>query len=422
MFFLLLIWATVLDYNLAHWIAQTERVSERKIAIFISVISNLGLLFFFKYSNFFIDCLQVTGLKINHLEIFLPVGISFYTFQSISYIVDVYSKKLKPVDNILEYAFFVSFFPQLVAGPIVRAYDFIPQINQTTKLSKADFGRAIFLIIGGLFKKIIIADYIALNFVDRVFENPLLYTGFENLMGMYGYALRIYCDFSGYSDMAIAIALLLGFHFPLNFDSPYQSASVTEFWRRWHISLSSWLRDYVYIPLGGNKNGAVNTYINLMATMLIGGFWHGAAWRFVLWGALHGIALAVERFFKQYISLPKNAFLHIIRVFLVFHFVCLCWLPFCASDIKIVFSMLSQIFTAFHAEIIPNFISGYSTILLLLGIGYFLHFIPKDIEFKAETIIANAPIIVKALLFVMMVWLVVQVKSAEIQPFIYFQF
>jgi D-alanyl-lipoteichoic acid acyltransferase DltB (MBOAT superfamily) len=247
MYFLLLVWAAVLDFTLGKWIDRTEDPRKRKFALIISILSNLGLLFYFKYSNFFIATVNQfahTNLhKIEHL--LLPVGISFFTFQSISYIVDIYTKKLKPVNNILEYAFFVSFFPQLVAGPIVRAYDFIPQINKPTFINETRFAQAVYLIIGGLFKKAIIADYISLNFVDRIFENPLLYSGFENLMGVYGYALQIYCDFSGYSDMAIGIALLLGFQFPTNFNAPYRSTSVTDFWRRWHISLSTWLRDYI---------------------------------------------------------------------------------------------------------------------------------------------------------------------------------
>jgi D-alanyl-lipoteichoic acid acyltransferase DltB (MBOAT superfamily) len=423
LYFLLLVWATVLDYNLGHWIANAKRPSQRNVALVVSIVSNLGLLFYFKYTNFFIDCLQSAGAPVHQLaKIALPVGISFYTFQSISYVVDIYRNKLKPVESILEYAFFVSFFPQLVAGPIVRAYDFIPQISKPTFLTRADFGRAVFLLLGGLFKKVVIADYIALNFVDRIFEKPLLYTGFENLMGAYGYALRIYCDFSGYSDMAIAIALLLGFHFPTNFNSPYQAASVTEFWRRWHISLSSWLRDYVYIPLGGNKIGSERTYANLLITMLVGGFWHGGAWRFILWGALHGGALAIERFAKQYIQLPDNLFVRSLRIIVVFHFVCLCWLPFCAPEMSTVWAMLTQIFTAFHAEVIPEFINGYRPIVLLMGIGYLFHFLPADLETLCLDAFTNTPVWVKSLAFAVIVWLVVQVKSADIQPFIYFMF
>lgn len=212
-----------------------------------------------------------------------------------SYTIDVYRRQITPLGSLLDYAFYVSFFPQLVAGPIVRARDFIPQIRRPLFVSREMFGRGIFLIVSGLFKKAVISDYISVNFVERIFDNPTLYSGVENLMGVYGYALQIYCDFSGYSDMAIGIALLLGFHFNINFDSPYKSASITEFWRRWHISLSSWLRDYLYISLGGNRKGKIRQYANLIITMFLGGLWHGASWNFVLWGMMHGVALAAHK-------------------------------------------------------------------------------------------------------------------------------
>ena len=228
-------------------------------------------------------------------DIILPVGISFFTFQSLSYTLDLYRNRIRPVERLVDYVFYVSFFPQLVAGPIVRARDFLPQIFRADFVSRAMIGEGLFLIISGLFKKAVISDYISINYVDRIFDNPLLYSGIENLLGVYGYALQIYCDFSGYSDMAIGIALLLGFRFNINFDSPYKSATITEFWRRWHISLSSWLRDYLYISLGGNRKGKLRTYVNLMLTMLLGGLWHGAALQFVLWGALHGVSLAIHK-------------------------------------------------------------------------------------------------------------------------------
>jgi alginate O-acetyltransferase complex protein AlgI len=423
-YFVLLVWAAVLDFTLGKWIHRTEAPRERKFALIISVLSNLGLLFYFKYSNFFI--VTINQFAHTHLEkiegLILPVGISFFTFQSISYIVDIYTKKLKPVDTLLEYAFFVSFFPQLVAGPIVRAYDFIPQINKPTFISETRFAHAVYLIIGGLFKKAIIADYISLNFVDRIFENPLLYSGFENLMGVYGYALQIYCDFSGYSDMAIGIALLLGFQFPINFNAPYRSISVTDFWRRWHISLSTWLRDYIYIPLGGNRASAFATYFNLMATMLIGGFWHGAAWRFILWGALHGFALGVERFCKQFFRLPDNGFVNTLQTIVTFHFICFCWIYFRAPEIAVAQSVIGQIIYDFHPEVALQFFNGYPSIVFLLALGYILHFVPLRLELEYQDLFIEMPVFVKALLFVLIIWIVLQVKSADIQPFIYFQF
>ena len=270
-YFFLLALVTVSDFLIARFMERTTARWRRKLWVTLSLVINLGLLCYFKYTNFFGACwASFTGGHFDPLDIFLPVGISFFTFQSLSYTIDVYRKEITPLSNLLDYAFYVSFFPQLVAGPIVRARDFIPQIRRPLFVSNEMFGRGVFLIMAGLFKKAIISDYISVNFVERVFDNPSLYSGVENLMAVYGYALQIYCDFSGYSDMAIGIALLLGFHFNINFDSPYKSASITEFWRRWHISLSSWLRDYLYISLGGNRKGKIRQYMNLIITMFLG--------------------------------------------------------------------------------------------------------------------------------------------------------
>ena len=297
-YFLLLVFASVSDYWIAHAIYKVRTQRAKYWLVGLSVLVNLGMLGYFKYTNFLIEIannLFGQGF-LNFQNIFLPVGISFFVFQSMSYTIDICRGQLKPLNNWADYLFYLSFFPQLVAGPIVRAKDFIPQIRQNPlRVTREMFGMGVFLILIGLFKKAVISDYISLNFVDRIFDEPLLYSGFECLMGIYGYALQIYCDFSGYSDMAIGIALLLGFRFPKNFDAPYKSATITEFWRRWHISLSTWLRDYLYISLGGNRKGRIRTYFNLLVTMLLGGLWHGAAVRFILWGALHGIALALHK-------------------------------------------------------------------------------------------------------------------------------
>ena len=245
-YFFLLAIVTVTDFVIAWLMDRTDVRWKRKLWVILSVSVNLGLLCYFKYTNFLGGVIaSLMGGEFTALDIFLPVGISFFTFQSLSYTIDVYRREIKPLTSLLDYAFYVSFFPQLVAGPIVRARDFIPQIRKPLYVSQEMFGRGIFLIVAGLFKKAVISDYISVNFVERIFDNPTLYSGVENLMGLYGYALQIYCDFSGYSDLAIGIALLLGFHFNLNFNSPYKSASITEFWRRWHISLSSWFRDYL---------------------------------------------------------------------------------------------------------------------------------------------------------------------------------
>jgi D-alanyl-lipoteichoic acid acyltransferase DltB (MBOAT superfamily) len=295
-------------------------------------------------------------------------------------------------------------------------------VRKTPFVSKADFGKAIFLICIGLFKKAVISDYISSNFVDRIFDNPGLYTGLENLFGVYGYALQIYCDFSGYTDMAIGIALLLGYKLPINFDSPYQSASITEFWRRWHISLSSWLRDYLYISLGGNRIGKIRTYINLMITMLIGGLWHGAALRFVVWGALHGIGLAFEKFINSIVNIPKTKFWHVLGVILTFHFVCFTWIFFRADSMDVVNAMLVQITTAFHPEISIEFIKGYPYVLMLMALGYILHFIPTAVEGNVQQLVIKSPFVLKIAYLIIIILVVIQIKSSEIQPFIYFQF
>ena len=360
------------------------------------------------------------------LDIFLPVGISFFTFQSLSYTIDVYRKDLKPLDNLLDYAFYVSFFPQLVAGPIVRARDFIPQIRRPLLVTNEMFGQGVFFIVSGLFKKAVISDYISVNFVERIFDNPSLYSGLENLFGVYGYALQIYCDFSGYSDMAIGIALLLGFRFPINFNSPYKSDSVTDFWHRWHISLSTWLRDYLYISLGGNRKGKLRTYVNLVLTMLLGGLWHGASWNFVVWGGLHGAALALHKGLRSLLHRPKQyrstGWRKVAAVLITFHFVCLCWIFFRNSTFDGSISMISQIFTSFHPELAGQLFVGYWKVFALMGIGYLLHWCPDSWQNACSRGMVRMPVVVQAFILIALIFLVIQVKSSDIQPFIYFQF
>ncbi len=420
---LLLLLATYSDFHIARRMSQVVNKAGRIALLVLSLSVNLGMLLYFKYTNFFFSMFHnMVGSSFDPFDIFLPVGISFFTFQSLSYTIDVYRRNLLPLRKITDYAFYITFFPQMVAGPIVRASDFIPQIHTTPWVTRVEFGRAIFLISTGLFKKAVISDYISLNFVDRIFDNPMLYTGLENLVGVYGYALQIYCDFSGYSDMAIGIALLMGYHLPLNFNSPYQSASITEFWRRWHISLSTWLRDYLYISLGGNRKGKIRTYINLFITMLLGGLWHGAALRFVLWGAMHGVALAVEKFF---VSITKNtlgAWSKPFKILVTFHFVCFSWIFFRAENMEVVGQVLTQIFTAFNVNILGDFIAGYPLVLTLMAVGFVLHFSPIKLEKYFEKQITEAHFAVKILYLSAVIFIVIQLKSAEIQPFIYFQF
>jgi len=429
-YFLLLILSAIVDYSLANAIFKAESKSKKRVILVLSLVLNLGMLAYFKYTNFFYSIIcDITAQSFSPLSIFLPVGLSFFTFQSLSYTIDIYRGTLKPVKRFLDYAFFVSFFPQLVAGPIVRAADFIPQIFKPLKVTDEMIGRGVFLIASGVIKKVVIADFISTNFVDRIFDHPTLYTGLENLFGVYGYALQIYCDFSGYSDMAIGIALLMGFHFKINFDSPYQSKNISEFWRRWHISLSTWLKDYLYISLGGNRKGKIRTYINLLITMLLGGLWHGAGFRFVLWGAMHGIALAIHKLYLEVFpvktenSNPLRKFIiSTFSVLITFHFVCFCWIFFRADNMETATQMIRQIAFHFNPRIFFEFITGYRSVLLMMLIGYALHFIPKSVELKTESIVTNLPLLLKVSFMILVILLVVQFKSSEIQPFIYFQF
>ena len=430
-YFLLLVFAAASDFLIARGIYRARfRWTKRRLVV-LSVAVNLGMLGYFKYTNFLIDISnQLFGQGFLQFQnIFLPVGISFFVFQSMSYTIDIYRGQLKPLSNWLDYLFYLSFFPQLVAGPIVRARDFIPQIRQNpVVVTREMFGTGVFLILTGLFKKAIISDYISLNFVDRIFDEPLLYSGFECLMGIYGYALQIYCDFSGYSDMAIGIALLLGFRFPKNFDAPYKSATITEFWRRWHISLSTWLRDYLYISLGGNRKGRIRTYGNLLLTMLLGGLWHGAAVRFILWGGLHGAALALHKLWMALVPGAKatGAQMHwwsrAAGMLLTFNIVCLGWLMFRAESMQTVSLMLHQIFENFNAAMIPQVVTGYAAVFALIAAGYILHLLPSAVDAVAQRIVVHAPLVLQVLMAAAMIWCVMQIKSSDIQPFIYFQF
>lgn len=428
-FVLILLFISVSDFVLAKLIYNAKRHKVRKTFLICSLLIDLGLLGYFKYTNFFGHIIaDILHRPFHDFNILLPVGISFFVFQSLSYTIDVYREQLKPLKKWSDYAFFSTFFPQLVAGPIIRAKDFIPQIQKKLLVTKDMFGIGIFLIIGGLFKKAVISDYISINFVDRIFDAPALYSGLENLMGVYGYALQIYCDFSGYSDMAIGLALLLGFRFNVNFDSPYKSATITEFWRRWHISLSTWLRDYLYISLGGNRKGKIRTYINLLITMVLGGLWHGASLKFLLWGALHGFSLVVH---KMYLSIVPNAkkdgenmkpVMRVLGTLLTFHVVCFGWIFFRANSMDNAFDVLTRIFFHFNGSLFFDFISGYKYVCILMLLGYILHFIPRSIETKACKFVTQMPLFWQAFIIFLLIIFILQIKSSEIQPFIYFQF
>lgn len=434
---LLLLITSCLDFSIGGVMHRVSTQWKRKFLLVCSLCFNLGLLGYFKYTHFLLDSftplLELLGFLEKNgeplmLDIFLPVGISFFTFQSMSYTIDIYRRTIEPLKRYTDYLFYISFFPQLVAGPIVRAKEFIPQIYKSPRVTREEFGEGLYLIIAGLIKKVIISDYISLNFVDRVFDAPTLYTGFENLIASYGYALQIYCDFSGYSDMAIGIALWLGFRFNINFASPYRSATITEFWRRWHISLSSWLKDYLYVSLGGNRKGRIRTYINLILTMLLGGLWHGAHIRFILWGALHGVALATHKMLASLSGWVKKEgaemsfFTRILSTLITFHFVVFAWLPFRAESLSDVGEMLDRMIHNFHPEVITQFVDGYQMVTFLLLLGYGIHFIPSRIKESFQRLIQRLPLLLQALLLALVILLVVQFRSVGVQPFIYFQF
>ena len=421
-FILLLVFTSLVNFGLGSGIYHAQNKAAKRSLLLLSLLWNLGTLGYFKYTNFIITTInQLSGGQLPLIDVILPVGISFFTFQTWSYTLDIYFGKLKPIHSFADFCFFVSFFPQLVAGPIVRASYFIPQINKKLDLDQDTIAKALVLIFSGLLKKGVIADYLSINFVDRVFQSPALFSGAENLLGVYAYAMQIYCDFSGYSDIAIGLAALMGFSLPVNFLSPYRASSITDFWRRWHISLSTWLRDYLYIPLGGNKKGKARQYINLMITMLLGGLWHGASWNFVFWGGLHGIALAIDKPLGK-LKIMHTRFMKVIGVIVTFHFVCFCWIFFRSPDFASSWLIISRIFTDFNAAIIYQWIPKYPLVAILMVVGYIFHWMPDSFELKFEAILRKTPVLVQSLALAFIIWILFQARSADIQPFIYFQF
>jgi len=471
--------SSTVDFFLARAIDRMDDPRRRKLLLAITVVLNLGFLGFFKYWNFAIENVNVVRewlaghpVTTNEaLKVLLPpVGISFFTFESMSYVIDVYRRELRPHKSYVRYLLFVCFFPHLVAGPIVRPRDLLPQFEAEPRLTREDGAEGLFLIAIGLLKKIVISDQLSLQLVDRIFESPQNFSSVEVLSGVYGYAVQIYCDFSGYTDIAIGSALLLGVRFPLNFDSPYKASDLQDFWRRWHISLSTWLRDYLYIPLGGNRDGEAKTYRNLMLTMVFGGLWHGASWTFVFWGFLHGLGLGVTRWWQRWRremdlaaeraasaggrspdaahakeaerpALPDGAqagshyrdpkkarvpviiarerltLARVIGVFFTFHYVCLAWIFFRATSFKKALLVLKQI-----AQGTTNHLNLQPIVLAVLGTGLVLHFTPEATfqGLKRRFTLLPAPFQGLALFFVAVI--LHEAASTQAVPFIYFQF
>lgn len=432
LYFLLLVFSAAYNFFAGRSIGSSEGFLKKKLILISSIVVNIGVLFYFKYTNFFIDIINnFRQAAIGPLDIFLPVGISFFTFKSLSYVIDVYLEKMEPEKSFRDFLLYVSFFPNILAGPIDRATEFLPQVKSDLQIPESNLGRGVFLIISGLFKKAVIADYIGVNFVDRIFEMPTRYTGVENLLAVYGYALKVYCDFSGYSDIAIGVALLLGFKLMDNFNSPYQASSIAEFWRRWHISLSSWLLDYLFRPLQ-MKFRSLRTLGNasaLLITFLICGLWHGASWTFILWGAVHGLMMAAALFTKKprqilynKLGISNSKVLHVFQVVVTFHLIAVTWVLFGAANFSSAMDMFSQIFNYFKGEVFLQFVKAYPAVCSLIVLGYLLHFLPKFLEVKSAEIITRLPLAGKAFVLALMIWAVAQAKSADLQPFIYFQF
>jgi D-alanyl-lipoteichoic acid acyltransferase DltB (MBOAT superfamily) len=488
-FISILLFSTLSDYLIGFQIHKSKAL-EKKLWLSLSIFLNLFMLVYFKYAYFFTDSInhafgtnfQVmnhfahmtniifdSGFKVD--SILLPVGISFYTFQTMSYAIDLYKGEIKPVKSVIDFGFYVSFFPQLVAGPIVRAADFIPQLYQKYELTKAQFGMAVFWILNGLIKKIFLADYIATNFNDRIFSNPMSYTGFEGLMALYGYSLQVYADFSGYTDIAIGIAMLMGFHLPKNFNSPYKADSTGNFWRRWHISLSTWLKDYLYIPMGGNRGGSffsflmigisiffisllsgsvlvliglvltvaisifmaqfipafknwIITNINVMLTMLIGGLWHGASWNFVVWGGLNGLGIVVYKLWRKISPWEsKNTwYKRAWAIFLTFNFITFTRIWFRSESFEKASQLIHQIQTNFAFDLAPEISIAFWKVFATMILGYIIHWLPESFKVKYRTWFTRQKTGVQILISFVVVVVLYQVVSAEMQPFIYFQF
>ncbi|MDR0206237.1 MAG: MBOAT family protein [Bacteroidales bacterium] len=505
LFVILLLFTTLNCFWVGKRIDVTVNLKKRKWFVFAGIFINLLLLAYFKYAYFFtsiynsmfnsdVEIVNYLALWANNFtrstyfrvdNIILPVGISFYTFQSISYIIDVYRRRISHTSNFFDFGFFVSFFPGLVAGPIIRANQFMPQLYKKFFLSRRQFGKAVFWILNGLIKKLILSDYLAVNFVDRVIENPHFFTSFENLAAIFVYSLQVYADFSGYTDIAIGVAMLMGFYMPKNFNSPYKATNAGDFWKRWHISLSTWLKDYLYIPLGGNRKGKFRTNVNTMLTMLLGGLWHGASWNFVIWGGLNGLGILI---FKRWRKFDNAKRMGITLFFFNLSFLFYVLFPYPALKIATVWTgiiclggLLSYFYVDFYqrkpltklnrgwsifltflfitftrlffrsgsnldpseqashawktAKVIVNQIGGtwnwaqipeiivtYWAVFLLFALGMFIHWFPERWKRWYRLNFALLPLWVIGISVVVVVFVVYQFITADLQPFIYFQF
>ena len=492
LYFLLLVISVSVNYFLGKKIYKSTSKLTQKWIIAITVTFNLLILGYFKYAYFFTDSFNKmfhTNHKIYNIfahfantwmgegsfveKILLPVGVSFFTFQNISYVVDVYRKEIKPVNNFFHYSFFVTFFPQLVMGPIVRARDFIPQIAANFKLNKEELSWAVIQIVKGLIKKIVIADFLVLHFIDKIVFTPETYPGFVSILAMWAYSLHIYADFSGYTDIAIGLSMLIGFRLKPNFNSPYKAKSVAEFWHRWHMSLGSWLRDYLYIPLGGNRTGTLGSYIaivvififlffitrwydliwiygilvfiyllglgfvpgfkrllhrdlNLLITMVLGGLWHGASQNFVIWGAMNGVALIIYKYWRK-ISFYENSkqwYANVWKVFITFNFITFTRIWFKLADDGLPQRMLTQITQHFDysTEALLKILSTYQAVFWIMLFGFIVHWLPDSVKKLWEKAFYKLPLPLQAVAVSFIIFLIYQAVGAESAPFVYLQF
>lgn len=434
---------------------QIENSSQRKRSFWtaIGIAANLALLAVFKYNVFFTRLWNtLLGLQLPEIDYFdssfcnlyassfqepfsfserfpgldrmiPPIGLSFFTFQAISYLVDIKRGHIAASKNLGDFGFYLSFFPQLVAGPIVRAGQFLPQLPKHYMLSSTEFSAALGMILVGLIKKMLFADYLSLHFAGPVFDHPELFTGFENWMAMYAFAIRIYFDFSGYTDIAIGIAALFGFQLPINFRSPYKASSLTDFWHRWHISLSTWFRDYLYIPLGGNRHGKIRMTAALLLTMLAAGFWHGAGFGFLLWGGLHGLALCTEKLVRWDRWVRKNRFSQVIGWIVTFHLVCFGWIFFRADSLQTASDMFFMMFGSFSWQTIPAIVAHYALPFTYMGVALIFILLVKERQKKTlARLFCNLPIWSKFACVIAVALLLIISRHTEPQAFIYFQF
>ncbi len=425
-FCFLLAFSILWNHFLAKAIHGRSSRQARTQLLVIALVGNLGLLGYFKYYDFFVTstnnlfALVGVDLPLEARSILLPVGISFFTFMGISYVVDVYRGDFAPV-RFGSFAAYLSFFPHLVAGPIVRPGELIPQMSSPRDPRYVDTSRAFFLIGTGLFMKVVIANYLASNIVDEVFGAPNQHSSLEVLVGIYAYSVQIYADFFGYTNIAIGVALLLGFTFPQNFDAPYTATSITDFWRRWHMTLSRWLRDYLYIPLGGNRGGKLLTYRNLMLTMLIGGLWHGAGWTFVVWGGIHGTALCVERWWRGrpgFVERPWTRGRRAWHRFVTFQVVCFAWIFFRSDSFADAWDVIQRLFDAWGEP--SPLVTGGVLAAIVVGLGS--QYLPRRLPLEIMARFSRLPIPAQAAVLSLGLLVIHAMGPEGVAPFIYFQF